>query len=337
MAQTDMFDETGSVERPAFFNGQQLFAADLEELAGFNRSMRWLHNRSLHQPGIGNGFAVAGHKGDREVRVQAGYALDAHGRELTLVDDVVEPVPPVAAERDGGPVFFDLTVSYPSDDELEEAETREGVCLPRGAVRLRERPVLCWVRLERDVNGRLTPVSATQRLDIQAGLKVVLTRAQVRNCRLDADLSIAERRNARPTTQPHIACGHQAAAWSPWTIEALDQENDPQTLAIGLFAPIDTSAAAFAVTPCYSARVTGPRPLLIPLPDDPGEVGIVVAAGQLAVFDVPAFPQDAGPTAFTCYVAVADVGRQVLTDDLIDAFVATAQANWGVTWMGIEG
>jgi hypothetical protein len=275
VAQTDMFDETGSVERPAFFNGQQLFAADLEQLAGFNRSMRWLHNSSLHGIGIGNGFAVAGHKGDREVGVQAGYALDAHGRELTLVDDVV-----VAAERDGGPVFFDLTVSYPSDDELEEAETREGVCLPRGAVRLRERPVFCWVRLERDVNGRLTPVSATQRLDIQAGLKIVLTRAQVRNCRLDADLSIAERRNARPATQPHIACGHQAAAWAPWTIEALDQENDPQTLAIGLFAPIDTSAAAFAVTPCYSARVTGPRPLLIPLPDDPGEVGIVVAASS---------------------------------------------------------
>lgn len=337
MAQTDMFDETGSVERPRFFNGQQLFAADLDDIAGFNRSMRWLHNRSLHQPGIGNGLAVSGRKGDREVQVQAGYALDVHGREIVLLDVEVEAVPPVAAERDGQAVFFDLTVSYPSDDELEEAETREGVCLPRGAVRLRERPVFCWVRLERDVNGRLAPVSASQRLDIQAGVKIVLTRAQVRNCRLDADLSIAERRNARPPAQPHVACGHQAAQWEAWTIDVEDGEGGQQTIAVGLFAPIDTSAAAFAVTPCYSARVTGPRPLLVPLDDGPIGLEIVVSAGQRALLDVPAFPQDPEPTGFTCYVAVADLGRQLVTADLVDSFVKTARASWGVTWMGIEG
>ena len=54
-----ILDETGFVERPAFFNGQRLFDSDLQALEAFNREMRWLHNQSLHQPGIGRGLAVS--------------------------------------------------------------------------------------------------------------------------------------------------------------------------------------------------------------------------------------------------------------------------------------
>jgi hypothetical protein len=43
---------------------------------------------------IGNGFAVAGKKGDREVTIGPGYAIDAEGREIVLTQDQVEPVPP---------------------------------------------------------------------------------------------------------------------------------------------------------------------------------------------------------------------------------------------------
>src|SRR5215210_5535230 len=105
-----LFDETRSVERPHFFDGQALFASDLDGIADFHRGMRWLHNSSLHQIGIGNGLAVSGRRGDREVLVQAGYALDSLGREIVLLDTQTEPVPPVAGERDGGPVYYDLTV-----------------------------------------------------------------------------------------------------------------------------------------------------------------------------------------------------------------------------------
>ena len=329
MAQTDMFDDTRSVERLQFFNGQPLFAADLDGISDFNRAMRWLHNRSLHQAGIGNGYAVYGKKGDREVHVQAGYALDSHGREIVLLDTDVEPVPPVAAERDGQAVSFDLTVSYPADADLEEAETREGVCAPRGAVRRRERPVFCWVRLERDVNGRYTPVDPTQQLAIQAGLQIVLTRAQVRNCRLDADLSIAERRNARPATQPHIACGQQMpVTWEQWIVgDAL----------IGISAPIDTSTARFRVTPCYSARVDGPRPLVlahtvgggVPVP------AAAIVAPDLTALDLPAYVQKASATEFTCYVAIWDP-QSHMTGALLDRLVAKAKDIWGVTWFGVE-
>ena len=72
-------------ERIAFFDGQRLFASDLQFLEQFNREMRWLHNRSLHQPGIGSGFAVSGNKGDREVRIEPGYAIDNLGRAGQVV------------------------------------------------------------------------------------------------------------------------------------------------------------------------------------------------------------------------------------------------------------
>src|SRR3954447_8615084 len=118
-----LFDDTQAVERPVFFDGQQLYADDLTQLAGFHQAMRWLHNRSLHQPGIGNGFAVAGKRGDREVTIGAGYATDVRGGEIVWPETVTEPVPPVAGD-DGLPVFYDLTVAYPEDEQLEEVETR---------------------------------------------------------------------------------------------------------------------------------------------------------------------------------------------------------------------
>ena len=139
------------LERLQFFNGQRLFASDLQSLEALNRELRWLHNQSLHQPGVGSGYAVIGSKGDREVTITPGYAIDALGREIVLTTTRVESVPPIAHDGTGRSVFYDLTVSYPDDSELEETETREGICLPRGVVRLREEPVFCWVRLNENL------------------------------------------------------------------------------------------------------------------------------------------------------------------------------------------
>jgi len=119
----NILDQTRFIERQQFFNGQRLFADDLQSLEAFNREMRWLHNKSLHQPGIGNGFAVSGKKGDREVTIGPGYAIDREGHEIVLIRDQVEAVPPTAGESDGTPTFYDLTVSY-LDEELEETERR---------------------------------------------------------------------------------------------------------------------------------------------------------------------------------------------------------------------
>ena len=248
-----ILDETAFVERLSFFNGQRLFDTDLQGIDTFNRELRWLHNQSLHQPGIGRGLAVSGKRDDREVRVGPGYALDALGREIVLTRDKVEPVPPVAAEEDGRPVFFDLVVSYPADELLEEAETREGICLPRGVVRRREEPVLCWVRLRRDAAEHLAPVDGGLQEEIAQGLRVVLARVEVLECRLRQDVSLAERRSARPARQPYIACGSEDVG--EW--ELAEEGN-----VVILTAEVDTSSAGFQTTPCYSVRLDGERAVI---------------------------------------------------------------------------
>jgi hypothetical protein len=313
-----VFDDARSVERPRFFDGQRLLATDLDGITAFHRALRWLHNRSLHQAGVGNGFAVSGSRGEREVRIQPGYALDAEGREIVLLDTAVEAVPPVAGEPAGGPTFFDLVVSYPSDDDLEEAETRAGVCEPRGAIALRERPVFCWVHLV-EANGRLRPLDEAQALQIQNGLALVLARAEVLECQLNADLTVAVRRTARPPERPRLACGTTPVEWTQWPEQG--------EVAYGLTAAVDTRAGRFRQTPRYAARVEGIRPLAVAIPD----------TDAMHALDLPAFVQDARPQGFVCYVPVVDLQSPgTLASPLPTELLAAARAAWQVTWLGIE-
>jgi hypothetical protein len=323
----DGLAETRFVERLQFFSGQQLLAGDLQGIEALNRELRWLHNRSLHQPGIGNGFAVAGRKGDREVVVQPGYALDAEGRELTLLEAETQPVPPVGAEPDGQPVSFDLVVSYPSDDDLETAETREGVCLPRGAVRLRERPVFCWVRLRRDAAGTLRAVDEALAAQVQAGLRVVLARAEVLDCRLNADLSITQRRRARPPQQPLLRCDTTAVDWQVWEVEGAGEEESRSV--IGIRAEVATAAAGFRLTPCYAARVSGVRPLPVKVNQGSPDEFTVRLLDGFAYVDEPT------PESFQCLVPVFSLVGD-LSEPVIGQVLDQLRKGWKVTWLGIE-
>lgn len=332
-------EETRFIERLQFFNGQRLFAPDLQGVEAFNREMRWLHNKSLHQPGIGSGFAVFGKKGDRNVNVSSGYAVDALGREIVLTESHVEPIPPVAAEPDGESVFYDLTVSYPDDSELEEAETREGVCLPRGVVRLREAPVFCWVRLKRDDQGNLHVIKPRLKADIKNGMKVILARIEVLNCQLENDVSIAQRRSARPAKQPYVACGMEKPAWQIWELVRdtplfVLNEQSPSILPFGLTASIKTDAARFVTTPCYSTHIIGSRRIEKAFEGDPTEISTFLIDGLIHVADDPS------PTAtgFTVNVVLLGVllnnegqGGEINQSDL------KLFENWTLAWMGVEG
>jgi hypothetical protein len=273
--------------------------------------MRWLHNQSLHQPGIGRGLAVTGRRDEREVRVGTGYALDARGREIVLTREKVEQVPPVASETDGQSVFFDLAISYPDDALLEVSETREGICLPRGVVRLREEPVLCWIRLRRDAADRLAPVDSKLRQEVQDGLRIVLARVEVLDCRLRQDVSLAERRSARPARQPYIACGSQGVDW---------QEVSIGERAFSLTATVDTSAAGFLTTPCYSLRLDGER--------------VVMAGDQVVfwVFDNTPNVLASTPTQFQFNVLLF---TQRLGGDGEEE--SPPWSEWQAVWLGIEG
>lgn len=349
-------DQTRFVERLHFFNGQRLTATDLQGIEAFNREMRWLHNRSLHQPGIGNGFAVRGNKGDREVWIGPGYALDALGREIVLTQPMSRQVPPVANDDDGKPVAFDLAVRYPDDADLEEAETRAGICDTHGVVRLREEPIFCWVRLRRNGQGQLLVQDAKQGKAIQDGMLITLARVEVFNCQLHGFVSIAERRDARPSCLPYLACGMVKP--EPWEVVMQTEGR------LILKADVDTKEAGFITTPCYSAAILGDR---IYAPDyvvevrtqyqqllidhvyvhEPRHDGftafIVVDIDYFSWGDeylVRASPDPANATGApeTTDTAEATVSTEEIgTTDYDGALLAWISKNWKLQWLGVEG
>lgn len=316
-----ILDEIQFLERAQFFNGQRLFANDLQSLEEFNRKMRWLHNQSLHQPGVGSGYAVSGNVGDREVTITPGYALDSLGQEIILTETRTQPIPPVADNGSGGSVFYLLTVSYPEDTDLKPSETRAGICVQQGVVKLREEPVFCWVRLnDNDLNRQ--PVDPNLKARITNGFFIVLAQIEVFNCKLKQRVSAAQRRNAVPAKQPRIACGIQApTTWSP-RLTAADTLPDLDNLGtLKLTATINTSAAGFQATPFYVARLMGPRiftefedtflaDALINLTTDPAP-----APRQFTIEIFPFFSSSAS-------------GLEVSASTVVDA--------WQVAWMGIE-
>lgn len=325
--------ETRFVERSTFFNGQQLFASDLQAVEEFNRQMRWLHNQSLHQPGIGAGFATAGNKGDREVSIQPGYAIDSAGREIVLADAIVLPVPPVAGDDFGSPLFFDLTVAYPDERALSASETRAGVCgnPQAGAIRLREAPVFCWVRLG-PAPDRL-PVDKKLRDAVVDGTQLRLARAQVLNCKLDQPLSLAQRRNAKPAAQPYVAAGLQAApAW-----RLADPADGTSAFGLQLVASIDTTSAAFHTTPCYSAQIIGSREFSFDV--DGAKVsrlvdgfGMLLAASKSG-FDLSILV----PDSLLSHVPSSPTDPDPQSQTFQKQLLKKVTAQWSVDWIGVEG
>jgi hypothetical protein len=317
---------TQFLERIQFFNGERLFASDLQALEAFNREMRWLHNLSLHQEGVGSGYQVTGNVGDRQVTIAPGYAIDCCGREIILTEPQLLPIPPIADNGSGGSVFYDLTVSYPDDTELKPSETRVGICTPAGVIRLREQPVFCWVQLSDDPTNH-QPIDARLSSRINSGLFLVLAQVEIFNCQLKQPVSTVARRNARPAKQPRIACGvQQTPDWSAQALGNPGQGNAPVIVPFGsegYTATIDTSSGAFQSTPSYTARIMGPRVFTV----GSGELQGTVVADALLSID----PASATPKSFAVEIfpVVAVVPRGSFD-------INTALQDWKVAWMGVE-
>ncbi|XXT18835.1 hypothetical protein WME94_52270 [Sorangium sp. So ce429] len=231
------------IDRVQFADGQRLLASDLQTLEEYQREMRWLHNRSLHQPGVASGFAVRGEKGAPALVIEPGYAIDALGRELVLAEPHTEPVPPVAGDGAGNPVLFDLTVSYSAT--LPEAERRGVPCSnATHAVRLQELPVFCWVRVG-------SPDAGSLRRQIESGERILLARVEVLNCQLHQPVSIAQRRNAKPSLHPYVfaACCSEV----DWEIE--DDQVGVHGIRLRPKNGVSTKVAGFRTAPHYFASL----------------------------------------------------------------------------------
>jgi hypothetical protein len=301
-----------ALQRPSFFDGQRLTAADLATVQTFHRELRWLHNRSLHNWGIAFGYAVTGKRDERAVQVQSGYALDCKGRELILGAATEMAIPAVAGDSSGGPAGYYLTVRYAEDEDLTP-ETRGGVCGASGAVRRPEQPLLRW----------------QEPGDAEHGIDVVLASIEVQNCRLVADVSSAERRDAVPAQQPYVAAGQTKASQTSWRLWPNDETP------VGFATTVPTTEAGFRVTPRYQAHVVGER-LFVPESNDDVRVNVIVdgyaqvTAATAASFDlVVVLPQGlvVGGGALNPNFVLAPDFMSFLSDEL----------GWHVVWLGIEG
>ena len=297
------------VERPLFFDGQRLTAADLQAVQEYQRQLRWLHNRSLHTWGIVFGLEVTGARGEREVKVQPGLALGCLGHELVLSDPATLPIPPVAGSGSNGqPAAYYLTISYLNDNELSPSAIETGVCETSGAIRLPERARLRFQSL-RDTDPAIA---------YRHGQDVILASIDVLNCKLSEPPSARERRDARPANQPYVATGRAGGpGWSALQVGGST---------VGLQRKVDTSAAGFGSTPVYLAQVTGDRAL---------SSGAGLVDGMVRV-------ADANPTGFTLQVLLPKdlmAGATRLNPAALfgDPVAATRDLNWAVAWMGIEG
>jgi hypothetical protein len=365
----DVLQDSRFIERQQFFNGQRLFADDLQYIEAFNREMRWLHNRSLHQAGIGGGLKVYGEKGDRQVLIGPGYAIDAQGREIVLIENHAEPVPPVAGKdgRNDEAAVYDLVVSYGRSDDLDDAETRQGVCSGRDAVRKREAPVFCWVKLKQsEETDDFQPDGVSDELlkEYKNRTRIVLARIKVKNCQLDERLSITERRSARADCGPNIACRHldPPGLWTVVSDPPLERTEYSSLLSIpnvdtGRFrsfailwlkATIPTTVAGFRTQPCYSVSIPGPRAVAVAHQVEAGTpqtyVDVIFVDSQPRVEKIHQNPQSKVYESFDVLVSVValrptqDTGANPsISDDVLKLAVAQwIVQSWSIDWMGVE-
>jgi hypothetical protein len=301
-------NEIPNVERPAFFDGQRLTAADLTAVQDYQRELRWLHNRSLHTWGIAFGLEVLAKRGDRSVTVQIGYALDCLGRDLLVNAPVSLPIPPVSGSATG-PALYYLTLSYLEDDDLPP-ELRQGLCDTNGAVRLPEKARLRWQQQEdSDPESRY-----------RHGYDVILASIQVQNCKLAAEPSPKLRREARPASQPYVAAGSSSGiAWELVTSAGA---------IVGLKTSVDTSSAGFGATPQYMAHINGER----------------AVTGSQDLLDGLVSIGEATPVSFTLTVIMPpDIplggGATLNSSKFMSSGLPSVVdgMHWSITWLGIEG
>jgi len=291
------------LERVVFYQGELLTADDLTTVDTNNQELRWLHNRTLHNWGIGYGLDVLGTSGSTHVTVNPGFAIDAEGREIILSSPQREPIPAISGGSGGSPATYYLVANYVDDDGQAVEEQRGALaCEAGGAVRLSNNPAILW--------------KTSSQLDFSTD--VVLARVSIQNCVLSGAPSAAVRRYATCGSMFSLKAAELAAAdlkWSLWTAGGVN---------VGYKAAIDTSAANYNTTPQYLAQIVGER---------------APAGADYVIADFVSIA-DATPGGFTLQVALPVISDKVNPRKLTDAGTGPAtfqQLGWRVSWMGVEG
>lgn len=120
-----------SIKRLNYFTHQFLREQDFKDEQAYHLEMRRLHNRLLHGWGVVTGLEVQ-KKGEREITVSPGMAIDKDGRELVLAEPVTRDFS--SLERS---THTHVTIAYAEKWDPADHQAAGGV---EGYTRLTESP-----------------------------------------------------------------------------------------------------------------------------------------------------------------------------------------------------
>ena len=121
------------VQRLHYFNHQFLNEKDFQDEQDYQISMRRRLTKSLHKWGVAEGLKVE-QKGDREIVVRPGIAIDRNGREIILANEIEHQMAP-----SGGSAFVFITITY--HEEFRE-EDRQNASEAESYQRVSEVPII---------------------------------------------------------------------------------------------------------------------------------------------------------------------------------------------------
>lgn len=120
-------DDSSGTRRVHYFTGQLLDASDFTAEQTYHMEMRRRLNRFVHGAGVVGDVGLRVRKeADRKLRIGAGVAIDAQGREIVLVADRVVDLDAVKA-KPGTTVFLALAYEQTLDLEVRDAGTKSAV------------------------------------------------------------------------------------------------------------------------------------------------------------------------------------------------------------------
>jgi hypothetical protein len=230
------------VQRVRYWHGQQLRSSDLRAQRATDEELRWWHNRAVHGAyGVVDGLTVT--QTASGYRVEPGLAYDGYGREL-IVPCPVDVPPPCAVEVPAsGLLWWTLLLAYDGGGHRRSCTGADldAACLPAGRCPGNDEVRFFWVprKVESDCVG------------------VPLARYAYNGTKYTPDSFVAPK--VQPLAQPRIVTGQTPRGYTGWEewLEPVDPTVDQTRL--GFQLSVDTSAAGFAVTPCYFAWLDGPR------------------------------------------------------------------------------
>ncbi len=146
-----MAEESKGFKRLNFFTGFQTTASDWNDLVGYQVEKSKLHNRLFHGPGmvpgvLGSLRVSARGRADMSVEVAPGYAIDAEGNDLYLMEPEIKTLNPADFKL---PQTVYLVIKYVED--LTDFVSYRANLEYKGHRRVAEKTRIDWIITEPDI------------------------------------------------------------------------------------------------------------------------------------------------------------------------------------------